>query len=67
MLFCFLFVLSAVYAVFQKAPRHSAQMTFSITTFCIKCHYAECRNLFIVILNVSVLSVVALSVAGPFK
>ena len=24
--------------------RHSAGMTLSITTLCIKCHYAECRN-----------------------
>ena len=36
-------------------------MTVSITTFCIKSHYAECRNLFIVMLNVTILSVVMLS------
>jgi hypothetical protein len=42
-------------------------MTFSITKHCIKCHYAkgtyaECRNWFIVMLNVVMLSVVMLSV-----
>ncbi len=29
--------------------------TLSITTLCIKCHYAECRSSFIVILNVIML------------
>ncbi len=32
-------------------------MTVSITTICIKCHYAENRNLFFVMLNVDMLSV----------
>ncbi len=46
-------------------------MTVSITTFCINCHYAECRDLFIVLLNVILsvimLNVVMLSVAEPLK
>jgi hypothetical protein len=46
-------------------------MTVSITTFCIKCHYAECRDLFIVLLNVILsvimLNVVMLSVVAPSK
>ncbi len=37
-------------------------MTISITTFCIKCDFAECRNLFIVMLNVFMLSVAILNV-----
>jgi hypothetical protein len=37
-------------------------MTVSITTFCIKCHYAESRNLFFVMQNVYMLSVIMLSV-----
>ncbi len=42
-------------------------MTASITTFCIKCHYdhchcAECHNLFIVMLNVIMLSDIMLNV-----
>jgi len=37
-------------------------MTVYITTFCIKCHYAECRDLLFVILNVILPSVVMLNV-----
>jgi hypothetical protein len=37
-------------------------MRVSLTTFCIKCHYAECRDLFIVMMNVIMLSVIMLSV-----
>jgi hypothetical protein len=37
-------------------------MTVSITTICIKCHYAENRNLFFVMQNVDMLSVIMLSV-----
>jgi hypothetical protein len=42
-------------------------MTDGITTFCIKCdytelHYAECRDFFIVLLNMVMLSVVMLNV-----
>jgi hypothetical protein len=33
-------------------------MTLSIKTLCFKCHYAECRDLFIVMLSVVVLNVV---------
>jgi hypothetical protein len=41
-------------------------MTVSITTFCIKGHYAEYRrDLFIVMLNVIMLNVVRLSVVAP--
>jgi len=37
-------------------------MTLTITTLCIKCHYAQCRILFIVLLNAVMLSVVMLNV-----
>ncbi len=42
-----------------------------MASFCIKCHYAECRNLFIIMLNVIMLSiimpnVVLLNVVAPF-
>jgi hypothetical protein len=37
-------------------------MTVSTTTFCIKCYYAECRDVFIVMLDVMMLSVVMLNV-----
>ena len=37
-------------------------MTFSITTLYLEYHYAECRDLFIVMLNAIMLSVVMLSV-----
>ncbi len=42
-------------------------MTVSITTFCIKCRYAECRDLFIDVLNVVMLSVVMLSIMAPLS
>jgi hypothetical protein len=48
---------------------HSAQMTVSIKTFCIKCHYAGFRDLFIVMLNVMLniimLNSIMLSVVAP--
>ncbi len=37
-------------------------MTVSITTFCIKCHYAENRDLFIVMRKVVKLDVIMLGV-----
>ncbi len=42
-------------------------MTLTITTLCIECHYAECCDLFIVMLNVVMLSAVMLSVLAPEK
>ncbi len=43
-------------------PATISIMTLSITTLCIKCHYAECHNLIIVMLNVIKLSVIMLNV-----
>ncbi len=46
-------------------------MTLSITTLCIecydyaKCHYAECRDLYFVMLNVAMLGAVMLTVVAP--
>jgi hypothetical protein len=40
-------------------------MARSITILCIKCHHAECHDLFIVTLNVLVFSVVMLNVVAP--
>jgi hypothetical protein len=37
-------------------------MTLSITTLCIKCHWAECRELLVVILTAFMLGVVMLNV-----
>ncbi len=37
-------------------------MTASITTFCIKSHYAECHDLFIAMLNDFMLSVIMLNI-----
>jgi hypothetical protein len=45
-------------------------MTLNITTLDIGCHYAECRNLFIVMLNVMpsvVMNIVMLNVIAPLK
>jgi hypothetical protein len=46
-------------------------VTRSITALCIKCHYAECRDLFVmlnaVMLSIVLLSVVLLSVVAPFS
>jgi hypothetical protein len=39
-------------------------MTLSITILHIQCHYAKCRDLFIVMLNVIMLSVVMLNVVA---
>jgi hypothetical protein len=41
--------------------RHNAEITLNITTISIECHYAECRISLIVILNVIMLSVMALT------
>ncbi len=40
-------------------------MTLSKTALCIACHYAQCHDLFILILNVVMLSVIMLSVILP--
>ncbi len=47
-------------------------MTLSITTLCIKCHYAECHSLIIVMLNViklsvAILKILMLSAMEPLK
>jgi hypothetical protein len=42
--------------------RHLAETTLGITTVYIECHYAQCGNLFIVMLNDIMLSVVMLNV-----
>jgi hypothetical protein len=42
-------------------------MAVSITTLYIECHYAECHDLFIVILNVIILIDVNLNVVAPHK
>jgi hypothetical protein len=44
---------------------HLAETTLGRTTICIERHYAQCRNLFIVMLNVIMLSVVILNVLAP--
>jgi len=41
-------------------------VTLSITIVYIQCHFAECRDLFIVTLNVITLSYVMLNVVSPF-
>jgi hypothetical protein len=40
-------------------------MTLSITALCAVCHYAACRDLFIVMLNVVMFSVGMLNVVAP--
>ncbi len=40
-------------------------MTHRIRALCIECHYAEWHDLFIVMLNIIILSVVLLSFVAP--